>query len=66
MQSGIGTYNEAMPGAAFGLYRLGPELRGVVAKHGRRVMAACKHWREGAGEGGCDQPIVLGAYFGLS
>ena len=59
-QSGIGVEDTPIPGAAFGLYRMGPELRGVMYKHGQRVKSACEYWRENATDGGCDQPIILG------
>ncbi|KAK4687763.1 hypothetical protein P7C73_g2354, partial [Tremellales sp. Uapishka_1] len=59
--SGIGTYDQPLPGAAFGLYRPGPELRGVYVQEEKRARAACRYWRGKEGEGaGCDQPILLG------
>ncbi|RSH89281.1 hypothetical protein EHS25_002393 [Saitozyma podzolica] len=58
--SGVGTYDKSLPGAAFGLYRPGPELRGVYVRHHKRARAACRYWREEVKEGGCDQPILLG------
>ncbi|GFZ45344.1 hypothetical protein JCM24511_03070 [Saitozyma sp. JCM 24511] len=58
--SGVGTYDQSLPGAAFGLYRPGPELRGVYVRHHKRARAACRYWREEVKEGGCDQAILLG------
>ncbi|KAL1408329.1 hypothetical protein Q8F55_005137 [Vanrija albida] len=48
-----------LEGAPFGLYRHGPELRGVYPAYPGRARAACDYWR-GAGTGGCDQAILLG------
>ncbi|WRT67637.1 uncharacterized protein IL334_004609 [Kwoniella shivajii] len=59
--SGIGTHDQPLPGAALGLYRPGPELRAVYVKHPEIARAACKWFREGgAGDGDCDQAILLG------
>jgi hypothetical protein len=64
--SGVGTYDTPLPGAAFGLYRPGPELRGVYVHHHKRARAACRYWREKGGLGmemglgGCDNAILLG------
>ena len=59
-------YDQPIPGAAFGLYRSGAELRGVYVQHHRRARAACRHFGEGIGLGGCDQPIILGGLDVLS
>nr|XP_031859609.1 uncharacterized protein CI109_004884 [Kwoniella shandongensis]KAA5526681.1 hypothetical protein CI109_004884 [Kwoniella shandongensis] len=58
--SGIGTQSTSLPGAAFGLYRPGAELRGVYVERKRKARAACTYFREESDEGGCDQPILLG------
>jgi hypothetical protein len=60
MQSGIGTHDTPLPGAAFGLYRPGPELRGVYITHHKRARRACAYWRSNTTEGGCDSAILLG------
>lgn len=62
-QDGIGNHSKPLDGAAFGLYRPGDELRAVMLKHRARARAACRYWRDGfgpGGDGGCDQPIILG------
>ncbi|TXT13290.1 hypothetical protein VHUM_00657 [Vanrija humicola] len=56
--SGLGK-DAPLPGAPYGLYRHGPELRGVYPAYPRRARAACAYWREAA-DGGCDQAILLG------
>ncbi|KAK8858455.1 hypothetical protein IAR55_002682 [Kwoniella newhampshirensis] len=58
--SGIGTHDTPLPGAAFGLYRPGSELRGVYLDQPKKARAACRFFREDSLEGGCDQPILLG------
>ncbi|ORY31425.1 IgA peptidase M64-domain-containing protein [Naematelia encephala] len=57
--SGVGTQDTPIPGAAFGLYRPGSELRAVFVDQPRKARAACKFFREGR-EGGCDQAVLLG------
>jgi hypothetical protein len=59
-QSGIGTYDEPLKGNPFGLYRPGPELRGVYVAHPSRARKVCKWWNAQTGEGGCDNAILLG------
>ena len=58
-QSGIGTHDIPVSHAAFGLFRPGSSLRGVIPQHHRKARAACRYWREGEA-GGCDQAIILG------
>ncbi|WVR06226.1 hypothetical protein IAU60_003256 [Kwoniella sp. DSM 27419] len=58
--SGIGTHDTPLPGAAFGLYRPGDELRAVFVDQPKRARAACGSVRKGQGPAGCDQPILLG------
>ncbi|KLT43077.1 hypothetical protein CC85DRAFT_244810 [Cutaneotrichosporon oleaginosum] len=50
---GIGI-DEPLPGAPFGLYRPGRELRAVYVGHPGRAHAACAKFKE------CDQPVLLG------
>jgi hypothetical protein len=50
---GIGI-DEPLPGAPFGLYRPGRELRAVYVGHAGRAKAACAQFEE------CDQPVLLG------
>lgn len=49
-----------MKGNPFGLYRPGPELRGVYVAHPSRAGRVCKYWNQQKGEGGCDNAILLG------
>lgn len=55
--SGVGI-DAPRPGAPFGLYRPGRELRAVYVAHAGRAHAACAYWREL--RGACDQPVLLG------
>ena len=62
-QQGIGLHSSPLLGAPFGLYRPAGELRAVFAHHEERARGACRYWREkgrAGGQGGCDQPILLG------
>lgn len=49
-----------MEGNPFGLYRPGPELRGVYVAHPSRARKVCQYWNKQKGEGGCDNAILLG------
>lgn len=62
-QSGIGDHDTPRNGSAFGLYRNGPELRGVYIDKPKVAKAACDYWRERGRKGrrgGCDQAVLLG------
>jgi hypothetical protein len=49
-----------LDGNPFGLYRPGPELRGVYVAHPSRARKVCQYWNKQKGEGGCDNAILLG------
>jgi len=59
-ESGIGTHDVPLNNTPFGLYRQGPELRGVYVAKPKMVKEACEYWNAQDGEAACDQVILLG------